>query len=88
MDLSGALLDEVVLEVYDEEWVQAVDYEHVHFRRRKCHEHGHLFRDCPQNKWEENPRTNIHKYLEGFTKIGGRGKGRGRRYKKNKVKTK
>ena len=27
MDLSGALLNEVMLEVYDEEWVQTVDYE-------------------------------------------------------------
>jgi len=30
MDLSGALLDEVILEVHDEEWVQTVDYEHIH----------------------------------------------------------
>jgi len=75
----------VVLEVYDEEWVQAVDYEHVPFRCRKCHEHGHLFRDCPQNKRKENPRANIHKDPEGFTKIGGKGKGEGRRYQKNRV---
>lgn len=32
MDLSGALLDEVILEVYDEEWVQAVNYEHIPFQ--------------------------------------------------------
>ena len=34
MDLSGALSNEVVLEFYDEEWVQIVDYEHVPFRCR------------------------------------------------------
>ena len=39
MDLYGALSDEFILEVYDEEWVQTVDYEHIPFRCRKCHEH-------------------------------------------------
>ena len=29
MDLSRAFLDEVILEVYDEEWVQKIDYEHI-----------------------------------------------------------
>jgi len=52
MDLSGALPDEVILEVFDEEWVQTVDYEHIPFRCRKCHEHGHLFKDCPLSKIE------------------------------------
>jgi len=49
MDLSESLLDEVILEVYDEEWVQAVGYEHISFRCHKFHEHGHLSRDCPLN---------------------------------------
>lgn len=31
MDLLGALSDEVILEVLDEEWVQVVDYEHIPF---------------------------------------------------------
>eukprot|EP00253_Pinus_taeda_P034687 PITA_34687 len=46
MDLSRALPDEVILEVYDEEWVKAVDYEHILFKCHRCHEHGHLLRDC------------------------------------------
>ena len=75
MGLSGALLDEVILEVYDEEWVQAVDYEHVTFRCRKCHEHGHLIRDFPLNKLEDNMKTNKGKDPEGFTNMGGKGKG-------------
>lgn len=29
MDLLGALLYEVILEVYDDEWVQDIDYEHI-----------------------------------------------------------
>jgi len=80
MDLSRALPNEVVIEVYDEEWVQVVDYERVPFRCRKCHEHGHLFRDYPQNKREDNPRTNRGKDPKGFTKMGSIGKGGGRKY--------
>eukprot|EP00253_Pinus_taeda_P008870 PITA_08870 len=50
MDLSGALLDEIILEVFDEEWVRTVDYEHIPFKCRRCHEHGHLFIDYPPSK--------------------------------------
>lgn len=38
MDLSGALPNEAILEVFDEEWLQMVDYEHIPFRCHKCHE--------------------------------------------------
>jgi len=69
-DLSGTLLDEIILEVYDEEWVQVVDYEHIPFRCRKCHEHGNLYKDCPTNNIERNV-----KIFEGFTKVGAKGKG-------------
>ena len=31
MDLLGALPDEVFLEVYDDGWVETVDYEHILF---------------------------------------------------------
>ena len=74
MDLSGALPDDIILEVYDEEWVQAVDNEHVSFRCRKCHEHGNLYRDYPSNKLENNTKTTTSKYPEGFIKVGGKGK--------------
>jgi len=83
MDLSGALPDEVILEVYDEERVQAVDYEHIPFRCHKCHEHGHLSRDCPLNRREENLNTNKGNDQTGFTKVGGKGKGGGRKTQKN-----
>lgn len=73
MDLSGALLDVIILEVYDEEIVQVVDYEHIPFRCRKCHEHGHLYRDFPTNNIERNVKTSVDKNPEGFTKVGGKG---------------
>lgn len=79
MDLSGALLDEVILEVYDEEWVHAVDYEHILFICRKCHENGHLFRECPLNKREDNLKGNISKDPEGYTKVASKGKGGGKK---------
>jgi len=78
MDLLGALPDEVILEVYDEEWVQTIDYEHIPFRCDKCHEHGHLFRDCPLKKRRTTQKTNKGKDPEGFTKVGGKGKGGGK----------
>lgn len=81
MDLLGALPDEIILEVYDEEWVQVIDYEHVPFRCRKCHEHRHLFRDFPLNKLMDNIKTNTGKDPTGFTKVGGKGKG-GKKYQK------
>jgi len=83
MDLSGALPDEVILEVYDDKWVQIVDYEHILFRCRKCHEHGHLFRDSPLNKREEHISTSKEKDHIGSTKVGGKGKGGGRKIQKN-----
>ena len=75
MDLSGALLDEVILEVYDEEWVQTVDYEHIPFRCHKCHEHGHLFRDRPLSKEVNKSKTNTMKEIDSFQKVVNRGKG-------------
>lgn len=70
MDLLGALSDEVILEFYDDEWVQAVDYEHIPFRCRKCYEHGHLFKDFPVNKKVEYQNTNKGQDPTGFIKVG------------------
>ena len=49
MHIAKALLDAINLIHEDSYWVQLLDYEHVPFRCRKCHEHGHLFRECPNN---------------------------------------
>jgi peptide methionine sulfoxide reductase MsrB len=50
MNIDKALPRAVILEYQDEDWSQTLDYEHISFRCRKCHEHGHLFRDCPLNQ--------------------------------------
>ena len=49
MHLVQALPDSVSLSHDDYEWVQTLEYEHVPFRCRKFHTHGHLFCDCPIN---------------------------------------
>ena len=85
MDLSRALLDEVILEVFDEEWVQTVNYEHIPFRCRRFHEHGHLFRDCPLNKIENKRKSSTMKDTESFQKVSHRGKGGKRVPKKHQT---
>ena len=74
MDLSGALPDEVILEVFDEDWVQTVDYEHILFKCCKCHKHGHLFRDCPLSREDNRSKQNAMKDTESFQKVESRGK--------------
>lgn len=85
MDLSRALPDEVILEVFDEEWVQRVDYEHIPFRCRRCHEHWNLFRDCPLGKIEKKSKPTTVKDTEIFHKLGYRGKGGKRGPKKHQI---
>jgi hypothetical protein len=38
-----ALSESVTVSYQDNEWSQTLDYEHIPFRCRKCHIHGHLF---------------------------------------------
>lgn len=82
IDLSGALPEAIILEVYDEEWVQTIDYKHIPFRCCKCHQHGHLFRDYLTKKVESNGKTSVDKDHEAFTKVGSKGKGGKRSQKK------
>jgi hypothetical protein len=49
LNIAKPLPGSITLEYHDEEWSQTIDYEHIPFRCRKCHEHGHLFRECPLN---------------------------------------
>jgi hypothetical protein len=51
------------------EWIQSVDYEHVPFRCRKCHEHGHLFRDFPKKKPVLDPKKSDITNEDGFKKV-------------------
>jgi len=74
MHLAKALMDLVSLFHDDFEWVQTIDYEHVPFRCRKCHEHGQLFSDFPPNLQSKAPVTKTSKDAEGFTKVSSRRK--------------
>ena len=69
MHLSKALTDLVGLFHDDFEWIQTLDYEHIPFRCRKCHEHGHLFKDCPLNSQTKTPDSEANKNADGFTKV-------------------
>jgi hypothetical protein len=67
MNISKALPGAVTLEYQDEDWLQTLDYEHIPFRCRRCHEHGHLFRDCPLLK--QNASAKESKQTDGFTTV-------------------
>jgi len=69
MNISKDLPEAINLSWEDEEWMQPLDYEHIPFRCRKCHTHGHLFRDCPLNLPPETPKAKDTKDNEGFTKV-------------------
>jgi hypothetical protein len=49
LNIAKPLSGSIILEYHDEDWVQTIDYEHIPFRCRKCHEHRHLFRYFPFN---------------------------------------
>jgi hypothetical protein len=68
MDVSGALPEAICLEFRDEEWIQNIDYEQIPFRCRRCHEHGHLFRECLLNKNMEQAKTKQPQDEEGFVR--------------------
>jgi hypothetical protein len=72
MNIAQALPGAVILEYQDEDWSQTLDYEHIPFRCRRCHEHGHLFRDCPLN--QPAPKADQNTQKDGFTTIQSRKK--------------
>jgi hypothetical protein len=67
MNISKALPGAVTLEYQDEDWQQTLDYEHIPFRCRRCHEHGHLYRDCPLIKQVTKANDTMQK--DGFTTV-------------------
>ena len=69
MNLAELLPGEVSMLHEDFEWTQTVDYEHTPFRCRKCHQHGHLFRDFPLNKKVMAKKESNDQEAEGFTKV-------------------
>ena len=62
----------ITLEYHDEDWSQTIDYEHIPFRCRKCHEHGHLFREFPLNTAHREGNPENDKDKEGFVQPAGR----------------
>lgn len=68
MKLGHALLDSVSLL----EWIQPLDYEHVPFRCKRCHAHGHLFHDFPLNMPPKTIENGNKPDPEGFTKVANR----------------
>lgn len=75
MDLKQAFPDTVSPSHEDVEWIQLIDYEHVPFRCRKCHDLGHLFRDCPLNSKPSGQSTQENPAPDGFTKVVNRRRG-------------
>jgi hypothetical protein len=72
LNIAKPLLGSIILEYHDEDWTQTINYEHILFRCRKCHEHGHLFKECPLNAAhkEGNPEGSKDKY--GFAQPAGK----------------
>jgi hypothetical protein len=72
LNISKPLPSSISLEYHDEDWSQTIDYEHISFRYRKCHEHRHLFRDCPLNVVSKGEKPEMSKAKDGFIPAVGR----------------
>lgn len=64
MDTSGGVLDYITIQWRDKQRKQIIDYEGIPYRCRRCHQVGHLYRDCPllkksaiYNEEEPGPST-------------------------------
>jgi hypothetical protein len=79
LNITKALPGSIILEYQDEDWVQTIDYEHIPFRCRRCHEHGHLFRECPLNNAPKEGNPDSNKDKDGFTQPTGKRRPGGRR---------
>jgi len=74
MNIFRALSGSLTLGYQDEEWAQTIDYDHIPFRCRKFHEHGHLFMDFPLNAPQRLKEENQEKPKDNFTHVEGRKK--------------
>jgi hypothetical protein len=72
MNVSVPILDSICLTFQDIEWIQTLDYEFIPFHCRRCHEHGHLYRDFPLLNPPKPSKSKPKKDEEGFTKISSR----------------
>jgi hypothetical protein len=78
-NISKPLPRSITLEYHDEDWMQTIDYEHISFWCRKCHEHGHLFRDFPLNAANKYGKPDADKDKDGFAQVPGKRKQGGRK---------
>lgn len=73
MNIADPILDIVELEYHEEVWQQTLDYEHIPFRCRRCHEYGHLYKECPLTIEEEEQRNKHQRKNQedhdGFQKV-------------------
>jgi hypothetical protein len=72
LNIAKPLLGSIILEYHDEDWTQTIDYEHIPFRCRKCHEHGHLFRECPLNTAHKEGNPESGKDKDDFAQPAGK----------------
>jgi hypothetical protein len=72
LNIAKPLPGSITLEYHDEDWSQTIDYEHIPFRCRKCHEHGHLFRECPLNTVQKEGNPESGKDKDGFVQPAGK----------------
>jgi hypothetical protein len=79
LNIAKPLPGSIMLEYQDEDWAQTIDYEHIPFRCRKCHEHGHLFRECPLNTTHKEGKPENGQDKEGFMQQAGRKRQRSRK---------
>jgi hypothetical protein len=68
-----------MLEYHDKDWSQTIDYEHIPFWCRKCHEHGHHFRDCPLNMVQKEGNPESGKDKDDFVQLAGKKRQGGRK---------
>ena len=67
LNLLRAIPKYITLSYEDFKWLQTLDYEFITFRCRKCHEHGHLFHDCPLVQASKPPPNKAPSDPEGVT---------------------
>jgi hypothetical protein len=84
LNIEKPLPGTIVLKYQDEDWIQTIDYEHIPFRCRKCHEHGHLFRECPLNATPKEGNPEDGKDKDGFAQPRGKRRQAGR-WQQNQV---
>jgi len=70
LNISKPLHGSIALKYHDKDWSQTIDYEHILFRCRKCHEHRHMLKECPLNNAETKAiNTETTKPKDGFTQV-------------------